>query len=54
MDSNLSFIHFNASDLNLVDFLSAHDITAKIVSSESDLEFPDFYSSRRKGRDAHL
>lgn len=36
MDSNLSLIHFN--DYRLVDFLSAHDITAKIVSSESDLE----------------
>ena len=36
MDSNLQLIHFN--DYRLVDFLSAHDITAKIVSSESDLE----------------
>ena len=38
MDSNLSFMHFKASDLNLVDFLLAHDIIAKIVSSESHLE----------------
>ena len=38
LDSNLSFMHFKASDLNLVDFLLAHDIIAKIVSSESHLE----------------
>ena len=38
MDSNLSFLHFNSSGLNLVDFLSAHDITAKVVSLESHLE----------------